>query len=65
MMTAILNRKSDPYLLKNLLGMGETEKEQQLLKAVIQQFNNRMARNRLVIDNKESVQVSPKHQEPD
>lgn len=60
MMTGIFNRKSDPYLLKNLLGRVDTEKEQQLLKAVIQQFNNRMARNRLVIDNKESVQVSPK-----
>ena len=50
-LTGIFNRKDDPYLLKNLLGLPGLEHEQQLFKAVIQQFNNRMAQDRLVIDN--------------
>jgi phosphoglycerol transferase MdoB-like AlkP superfamily enzyme len=51
-LTAVYNRKNDPYLLENLLGKINPEKELALFKAVIQQFNNRMAQNRLVIENK-------------
>lgn len=51
-LTAVYNRKNDPYLLENLLGKIDPEKELALFKAVIQQFNNRMAQNRLVIENK-------------
>jgi hypothetical protein len=49
-LTGIYNRKEDPYLHKNLLGSLGTENEQNLFKAIIQQFNNRMAQDRLVID---------------
>ncbi len=51
-LTGIYNRKSDPYLLENLLGRFSFENEQKLFKAVVQQFNNRMVLNRLVVDNK-------------
>jgi phosphoglycerol transferase MdoB-like AlkP superfamily enzyme len=51
-LTAVYNRKNDPYLLENLVGKIDPEKELALFKAVIQQFNNRMAQNRLVIENK-------------
>ncbi len=47
-LTAIYNRKEDPYLLQNLLGRSDFSKEQELFKAVVQQFNNRMVKNRLV-----------------
>ena len=47
--TGIYNRKNDPYLLENLLGHTGYENEQELLKAIIQQFNNRMVEDRLVI----------------
>ena len=46
--TGIFNRKSDPYLLHNLLGRSGFENEQKLLKALMQQFNNRMVQDRLV-----------------
>ncbi|MBW8331214.1 MAG: LTA synthase family protein [Prolixibacteraceae bacterium] len=49
--TAIYNRKEDPELTKNLLGTVDLTEDQQLLKAIVQQFNNRMADNRLVIEN--------------
>lgn len=52
LITAIYNRKEDPELTKNLLGTVDYQEEQQLFKAIIQQFNNRMADNRLVIENK-------------
>ncbi len=51
-LTGIFNRKIDPYLLVNLLGKISPESEQQLFKAIIQQFNNRMVQDRLVIANK-------------
>ena len=49
-LTGVFNRKEDPYLVKNLLGNGGFENEQTLFKAIIQQFNNRMAQDRLVIE---------------
>lgn len=48
-LNAIYNRKEDPELRNNLLGTIELPEEQQLQKAFIQQFNNRMAENRLVV----------------
>ena len=51
-LNAIYNRKEDPELRNNLSGKLELPEEQQLLKAIIQQFNNRMAENRLVIEKK-------------
>ena len=51
-LTGIYNRKVDPYLLENILGRSNFENEQNLFKAIIQQFNNRMAQDRLVIDEK-------------
>ncbi len=48
-LTAIYNRKEDPELTKNLLGTVDFQYEQQLQKAIVQQFNNRMVENRLVI----------------
>ncbi len=48
-LTAIYNRKEDPELKKNLLGTVDFTAEQQLQKAIVQQFNNRMADNRMVI----------------
>ena len=48
---AVFNRKNDPFLLKNLLGSDGTPEDQQLIKAFIQQFNNRMAQDRLTIEN--------------
>jgi len=51
-LTAIYNRKEDPELKKNLLGTGDFMEEQQLQKAIVQQFNNRMADNRMVMEKK-------------
>lgn len=51
-LTAIYNRKEDPSLSKNLLGTVDLIQEQQLQKAIVQQFNNRMAENRMVIEKK-------------
>lgn len=48
-LNAIYNRKEDPELRNNLLGTIELPEEQQLQKSIIQQFNNRMAENRLVV----------------
>lgn len=48
-LTAIYNRKDDPELKKNLIGTVDFPVEEQLQKAIVQQFNNRMAENRLVI----------------
>ncbi len=48
-LNAIYNRKDDPELRNNLLGKIDLSKEINLQKAIIQQFNNRMAENRLVI----------------
>ncbi|HEX7585780.1 MAG TPA: LTA synthase family protein [Prolixibacteraceae bacterium] len=48
-LNAIYNRKEDPELRKNLLGKINLPEEVQLQKAIIQQFNNRMAENRMVI----------------
>lgn len=48
-LNAIYNRTKDPELRNNLLGTIDLEEEQQLQKAIIQQFNNRMAENRLVV----------------
>jgi len=49
-LTAIYNRKEDPELKKNLLGKVDFSEEQQLQKAIVQQFNNRMADNRMVVE---------------
>lgn len=49
-LTAIYNRKEDPELKKNLIGTVNFEAEQQLQKAIVQQFNNRMADNRMVVE---------------
>ncbi len=48
-LTAIYNRKEDPELTKNLLGTVDFPEELQLMKAIVQQFNNRMADNRMVV----------------
>jgi phosphoglycerol transferase MdoB-like AlkP superfamily enzyme len=48
-LTAIYNRKEDPELRNNLLGKINLPEEEQLQKAIIQQFNNRVVDNRLVI----------------
>ena len=50
--TAIFNRKEDPKLTKNLVGIVDLQEEQQLMEAIVQQFNNRMADNRLVVEKK-------------
>lgn len=51
-LTAIYNRKEDPALTKNLLGVVNFPDEVLLQKAIIQQFNNRMADNRMVVEKK-------------
>ena len=51
-LTGIYNRIEDPYLRNNLLGNANSETEQTLFKAIMQQFNNRMAQDRLTIDKK-------------
>jgi hypothetical protein len=48
-LNAIYNWKEDPELRNNLLGKIDLQKDEQLQKAIIQQFNNRMADNRMVI----------------
>lgn len=52
LITAIYNREEDPELTTNLLGTLDIQEDKQLMKAIVQQFNNRMADNRLVIENK-------------
>ncbi len=47
-LSAIYNRKEDPELRNNLIGKVDLTYEQQLEKAIIQQFNNRMIENRMV-----------------
>jgi phosphoglycerol transferase MdoB-like AlkP superfamily enzyme len=54
-LTAIYNRKSDPMLTQNLLGKIDLEQEQNLLKAIVQQFNNRMADNRMVVSHTQTL----------
>ncbi|MBC8005720.1 MAG: LTA synthase family protein [Verrucomicrobia bacterium] len=51
-LSAIYNRKQDPELKTNLLGTVDFREELLLQKAIIQQFNNRMADNRLVVEKK-------------
>jgi len=48
-LNAIYNRKNDPELRDNLLGKVDLPEEEKLQKAIIQQFNNRMAENRMVV----------------
>lgn len=48
-LTALYNWKTDPELADNLLGKVDLTKEEQLQKAIIEQFNNRLVDNRLVI----------------
>ncbi len=48
-LNAIYNRKEDPELRNNLLGKIDMHDAEQLEKAVIQQFNNRMADNRMIV----------------
>ncbi len=48
-LTAIYNRKEDPELKNNLIGKVDFQAEQQLQKAIVQQFNNRMADNRMIV----------------
>ena len=49
-LSAIYNRKADPELKNNLVGTVDLPEEFKLQKAIIQQFNNRMADNRLVVE---------------
>jgi hypothetical protein len=58
-LTAIFNRKEDPALMKNLLGKVDLNNEQLLQKAIVQQFNNRMADNRMVVS---PTQTLPKRE---
>jgi phosphoglycerol transferase MdoB-like AlkP superfamily enzyme len=48
-LAGIYNWKSDPSLKKNILGQPNLDKEQDLFRAIIEQFNNRMVQDRLVI----------------
>jgi phosphoglycerol transferase MdoB-like AlkP superfamily enzyme len=48
-LNAIYNWKEDPELKNNLLGKVDLSQDVQLQKAIIQQFNNRMADNRMVV----------------
>ncbi len=49
-LTGIYNRMEDPYLQQNLLEVNTNlENEKQLFRAIIQQYNNRMAQDRLVV----------------
>lgn len=48
-LNAIYNWKEDPELRNNLIGKIDLHMEEQLQKAIIQQFNNRMADNRMMI----------------
>lgn len=49
-LTAMFNRKKDPYLLENLIAIEPYSSDVLLFKAIMQQFNNRMAQDRLVPD---------------
>jgi len=51
-LTGIFNWKEDSKLHDNLMGSGNYATEQNLFKAVMQQFNNRMAQDRLTIETK-------------
>ena len=51
-LTGIYNRKEDPYLHNNILGGSNFKSEQNLFKAIMQQFNNRMVQDRLTIEKK-------------
>lgn len=51
-LTAIYNRKEDNELKNNLIGKVDFPDEVKLEKAIIQQFNNRMAENRMVVETK-------------
>ena len=51
-LTGIFDRIKDPYLRNNLVGEHHSEAEQNLFKAIMQQFNNRMAQDRLIIERK-------------
>ena len=51
-LSAIYNRKEDPKLTKNLLGIVSFPDDELLLKAIVQHFNNRMADNRMVVEKK-------------
>ena len=57
-LSAIYNRKEDPELMKNLMGTVELNEEQQIQKAIVQQFNNRMADNRMVISPTQTLSAS-------
>lgn len=48
-LTAVYNRQVDPELKRNLLGVISVDQQERFAKAVIQQFNNRMAGNRMVV----------------
>jgi phosphoglycerol transferase MdoB-like AlkP superfamily enzyme len=51
-LTALYNRKEDPYLHNNILGQSNFVGEQNLFKAIMQQFNNRMVEDRLTTEKK-------------
>ncbi|MDD1443194.1 LTA synthase family protein [Dolichospermum sp. ST_sed3] len=48
-LTAIFNQKEDPHQHENLLDRANSTNEQNLFMAIMQQFNNRMAQDRLVV----------------
>ena len=45
--TGVFNYKNDPELQNNLIGRYDYSKEESLMKAVIQQYNNRLIDNKL------------------
>lgn len=47
--TGVFNFKKDPNLTQNLMGKVDIAKEESKMKAVLQQYNNRMMENRLVV----------------
>jgi len=49
--TGIYDRIKDPNLTNNLLGKIDLSKEENLYRAIIQQYNNRMVKNKLTIPN--------------
>jgi phosphoglycerol transferase MdoB-like AlkP superfamily enzyme len=53
-LTGLYNWKEDPLRLENLLRDRNFDREQKLFKAIMQQFNNRMALDRLVVDDNEA-----------
>lgn len=56
--TAIYNRVEDPYQTTNLLNRIDLSSQEKLYKAIVQQYNNRMAENRLTTSSSRSFTSS-------